>query len=760
MWCDLDPDKPLADYVVLIKDSRWNDCIRELAQASWICLDTEFYSAKDGPWASRRDIDYWKSSIRLIQAGLPSNRVLVFDLGGLLDDRPARMQQHAEALAILRRVVESTTVPKAGMALLTEYLLLRIHFGWRMRCMRDMMLMSQIVFAGIASKSSRWTDKGLVNQRPLQHNMAAICARLGIATDKGEQKSDWAGKLTNRQYNYAARDVIHPRQAWVELTRMAKRDGLMNTFEAETSAQPAFCECEYNGLPIDGEQARADIATWERVREEFLKPFVDLFPGVNPLAPLQTAEALERALDIYSCDCGATYDPMLQEPKGRPLFAQTADWRCACGAVAAALKPTRQRTFTIEKIDRGQMRKFPTTSDDVLAPYTNVWYVNALLEGRSTGTCLNWLKAAVENAFVGPDGGGLRIRADFKQIAGGYSEHGSAEGAAGAGMGRSSASRPINTQNPSNLQPAHEKAGAPSVRRCIRPHKGRAFIVADLSQAHWRIAAQASKDPIMLRDCRAGRDAHLAMTHRVMVASGHNITLEEAERIKEDGKHPLNKEFKARRNGTKSTNYACLNMTGAKTLKKQMETMPVPVYMELDDIAELIRIWRNEVYTVLHQFQREHIKKVNNRRHRFDQWGVDGEYGEARALTGRRLFLVKEWQPPRQWPDGTWSQGRWSVKGTDAVSFIWMGSEADLIKWALGKLVTIFDAHPEWDVRFANFAHDEVDLDCAEEHGLAVATVVQDTFDAAMRWAGVVDLPVNEAGASPEKLIKADWSAK
>ena len=757
LFSQIDPDVSLDECVILIDDPRWNDSLVELANAPWICVDCEFHGPH-GPWA-RGDIDYWKSSIRLIQAGLPSGNVLVFELGGLLDDRVAKRARHRSALDVLRRVIENPAVPKAGMALLTEYLLFRIHLGWKMRGTRDMMLMSQVVWAGLGSKLSRFTKEGLVFQPALRHNMAAICERLEIPVDKTEQKSDWAGRLANRQINYAARDVIVPRLAWVKLSEMAKRDGLMKSIQAECDAQPAFCECEYNGLPIDIELAREDLKQWEKVRDEFLKPFTMMFPGVNPSSPAQVARALTDALDVYVCECGVEYDPLLQEPKGQPLFGQPGEWTCRCGKSKEALKRTEVRAFVTPKTVRGKLTLQPETSDEVLSGYTDVWYVNALLEGRSTSACMNWLKAAVENAFVAPDGGGVRIRADFRQIAGGYAEHGSAEGESGRGMGRSSASRPINTQNPSNLQPAHKKAGAPSVRRSIRPRAGRAFIVADLSQAHWRIAAQWSQDPIMLRDCRAGRDAHLAMTHRIMVANGTRITFEEAEVIAADAEHPLHREFKSRRQGTKSTNYAELNMSGVRTLQRQMATMPVPVIMDDEAVKLLIRTWV-DFYRVLRKKQKEHIRKVNTNTHTFKQFHVDGEYGESRAMTGRRLFLVKEWQPPRQWEDGTWSEGRWSVKGTDAVSSVWMMTEADIVKRAMGWLVPIFDEHPEWDVRWSNMAHDEIDLDCAGEHALAVATVVQAKFHEAMRWAGIVDLPVDEPGASPEKLVKSDWSAK
>ncbi len=556
----------------------------------------------------------------------------------------------------------------------------------------------------------------------------------------------------NKQLNYAARDVIVPRQIWVELHRRARNEDVLTSIQTECDAQPAFCECEYNGLPIDLDVARADYATWEKVRETFLKPFHDLFPGVNPSSPAQVAAALTDALDTSKCNrCGATYDPLTATPTGTPL---PKDFSCC---TEGKMERTSKRSFFELKSIRGKLQRQPSTSDEALVPYKDIWYVNALLEGRSTGACMNWLKAAIVNAF--DSGTGMRIRADFRQIAGGYQEHGTVTGEAGRGMGRSSASRPINTQNPSNLQPAHEKAGAVSVRRCIRPAAGRAFIVADLSQAHARIAAEWSQDPIMLRDYNAGNDFHLAMTHRVMQSEMPDLTYEQVCSAFKDPRNDLYKRVKNQRQGCKSTNYAKINLSGVDTLKTQMETMPTPIMMTEEKVGELIQTW-NELYAVLHAAQRRHIKRTNATRHWFGEIHVEGEYGEVRGLTNRRLFLIKEFKPPRERYDGTMSEGYWSVKATDAVSFIWMGTEADLIKRAGAQVLQDFDAHPEWKAMVVNMAHDEWDFECDSEHALAVATAVQKRFHAAMRWAGIKSIPVDEPGARPENLIKADWSAK
>lgn len=744
LFSKLDPPTDLDPCAVLISDPRWQTCLTELSTCKYIGLDCEFFEANKGPWGKAKDIDYWKSAIRLIQVGLPSGLVLVFNLGGLLDNREELLSAHSEALKILKKVVESKTVPKIGMNLSTEYLLLRIHLDMAMRMTRDIMLLSQIYYAGVGSKKGFFGQNGFVKQPRLKHSMEAIAGRLGIPVDKKEQQSDWAGILTNAQLSYAARDAIVPIKCFQKLGKMLKDDGLLKTAEAECSAQPAFCECSYNGLPVDMDQARADLKVWEQVRDQFFAPFKALFPDVNPLSPKQVASVLSSALDVYTCSqCAAEYDPLKAEPKGMPMFRLPEDWRCDCGAEKRAYTRTGRRNFIK---DNGQ----PSTADDVLAQYSSVWYVNALLEGRSTGTCMNWLRAVVENAR--DEGDGYRIRVSFRQIAG-------AEDEAGKGMGRSSASKPVNTQNPSNLQPNHERASAPSVRRSIKPAKGDAFIVADLSQAHGRIAAQWSQDPVMLAAFRRYEDYHLAMTARLLEIDGHNINLEQASEIISNPKHELYKEFKSRRQGCKSTNYAKLNLSSFKTLRKQMETMAVPVFMSDEEAQKLIAVW-NDLYCVLYAAQKDHVKRVNSYSHTFHHLGLEGEYGESRALTGRRLFLIKEWQPPRQWPDGKWSNGRWSVKATDAVSSVWMSTESDVIKHAMGLLVDDVDANPQWGFKWSNMCHDEIDATCKKEYALDVAKQLQKRMNEAMIWAGIVDLPTEEKNFNPASCIKANWSAK
>lgn len=505
----LEPDVPLDPGVVLLGDPRWRSCLKEFRRCRWFGLDTEFYEAGRGPWRSSREIDYWRSAVRLIQVGLPSGLTMVADLGGMFDDRDRCREAQAEFLAVLKVRGEDPSVPVYGMALLTEYMLLRIGYGIALRGLRDIMLASQVVWAGVRAKGKRWTREGLRMEPRLKHKLSAICDRLGVELDKTEQVSDWAGRLTNRQLNYAGKDPQKPVECWRRIRDIIAFDGLEKSVRAECDAQAAFCECEFQGLPYDGPRLLRDLEDWGTVRDFFWEDFRKRFPegyapdpddptgrgrlpAPNPRSPQEVGVAFQHALDVRICGgCGHRHDPLARRepPDWRPPGAFSVmeppkaedgarGWRLAepvgrcpgCGGPPEGFLPAGERVFVKDDVDkRGRPIKATYTSDGEMAPYKDVLLVRSLLEGKSVATCRVWLETVAEHGRMG------RIRADFQQIAGGFREHGGGEGDAGMGMGRSSASNPINTQNPSNLQDLHEAAGelcigrkTPSVREPIR----------------------------------------------------------------------------------------------------------------------------------------------------------------------------------------------------------------------------------------------------------------------------------------------------
>jgi hypothetical protein len=190
-------DVPLHPFIVFQHDARWADCVAELRSGPKLAgLDTEFFEVptlRAAAEASGRDLDKkgafdpWSTSLRLMQIGLPSGLVMIFDFGPVFDPTLYKLDGSLDAALAL---VASRVSSKVGVALSTEALILRRHFGVALRRGRDVMLASQVVWAGVAAKKARITREGRVPQEPLSHSYKAVAERLGVEIDKTEQFSD------------------------------------------------------------------------------------------------------------------------------------------------------------------------------------------------------------------------------------------------------------------------------------------------------------------------------------------------------------------------------------------------------------------------------------------------------------------------------------------------------------------------------------------------------------------------------------------
>lgn len=304
----------------------------------------------------------------------------------------------------------------------------------------------------------------------------------------------------------------------------------------------------------------------------------------------------------------------------------------------------------------------------------------------------------------------------------------------------------------------------------------RCFLVADFSQAHMRIAAQASQDPQLCEDFLQDRDAHLKLAYDFGVATKQVPAdlPEEAFFAWYNKKHPKHKFVKSIRGPAKTGNYTSLNLGSVERLKQAGDTAKPPVVLTYTEWGIIRDAWRKR-YTGLLQYQQKHIRDCNA-----TDVVIDGaHYGVAWSLTtGRRLWLRKERdkydkREPRYCADCGQTHGRLTVRGTDAVAFRWMGTEACAIKYALGKMLEDFDRHDlyfmargltpyadVWDARMGSMAHDEVDVDARSQHRLAVAGCIRHWFAEGLRWSGVRDVPVEAGDARDVDFIVKCWADK
>ena len=704
MFSSLDAYEALDPVIVLWGDDRWTECIRELRTARWHSYDIEGYDGAPQPprgarvvvhedgTAERKKAPSGRERInihtfvpRLLQVALPSGRVMIADLGGIRDNRDERHGQYAEFLGELRAALYDPERLTVGHHLKFDLAVSLMRYGWRCRGARCTMLMSQLLYAGL---------------RGVRHNLGAVCARLGIPVAKEQQRSDWTGDLSNSQLNYAGRDPLVTAKAALALGGHLRAAGMRKSAEAEMLALPAFVEAEYRGMPVDERLLKELLKLWRGIRERVVQPFLQRYPGTVPsrnkdVALKLSADPAHEGYKFYTSGTTSTGKTTIQETVGEEVLVQ------------------------FDTPDRP--------------------WIGALMEWRSVGKQVEYLEQFQEKMRGG------RIRSEFAQIAGGEDRSGGDK--EGRGMGRSGSSN-VNLQNSPKLQPAHKRMGGKEVRSVCTPAPGRALMVADLSQAHARIATQASQDPTLLQIYRNGEDTHCHTASALAQLKGLPWTWQDVAKLRKQ-KTEEGTLAASLRDVSKPTFYGSLNLQGPTTLQRTALTSPEPVPMTIEQATEAIQAWRSK-YAGLYNYQRSTVRAAAQR----DIVFGGAHYAEQRTLTDRRLYLLKE---PDHYsnvaatlcPQCGHVHGKLAPKPTDCVSFVWMGTEADAIKRAMGLIHLSFLAHPEWDAFIANFVHDEIDVECAWEHRYVVAAEVQRIIWECMRWAGVTDIPVDDPDAAP-----------
>ena len=650
----LDPDVELADYIVRPGDDSFHETLKELATANEFGFDLETYGLLD----EKHGLDAYLGSIRLMNIGLRSGKVLQLDLGGREGTKGDNPEELRLAYAVLFPQLRNPKTRIVGHNLKFDSLFMLHKFGVRCRGIRDTQIMSQVLWAGI---------------KQFRHRLDVVAQRaLGSNVDKTEQKSDWSWHLTNNQRNYGAIDALIVLPLKDALAKRLREAGLLESARIECDAVAAFTEMEFNGMPVDVPALTALVDRYESVAAKILEPFTKAFPHINPNSNKQLLPALEKRYGI----------------------------------------------------------KLAGTAQEHLAILWDKPEIRALTVSRTFEMHLDYAKNVLKRLRDGA------VRTDFRQIG-------------PKGFGRSTSSKP-NLQNPP--RPFFPKElthyELPSIRSVFKAPAGYKLIIADLSQAHARIACEASQDPKLLQIYNQDLDTH-CITGAAMAnvqGKGPEWTAENIGAWKADKRHPNHVEAALLRQLAKPTFYGSLNAQSAPTLKKTAKK-DANIDMELDLAEKAIEAWRIQ-YNGLYRYMLGQMWQAN----RSGDISIGNmHYAPLKGLSGRRIFL------PR-WPS---KRGGTSVKLADACSFTWSSTEADAIKWAMGEqgILKQLDEHPEWGATLVNFMHDEVDLLAPIEHAETVANMVNDMMEKGMKRY-IKSIPVNEKGACGAKMLADDWSEK
>ncbi|HJQ23162.1 MAG TPA: DNA polymerase [Blastocatellia bacterium] len=227
-------------------------------------------------------LDPFRSRVRLLQIATPEH-TFVFDLFAYaaLSDAP------------LRQVLADAQVTKVFHNAKFDLKMLLYHFDIEVRGVFDTLLASQLIAAG------RSEDR---------HSLAAVVERnLGQTVDKSMQVSDWSGKLSPLQYEYAAKDAALMLPLREAVTAKLEHLGLADAARLEMECVLPIAAMELAGMAIDVACWRGLVANLERahdalsveLRRELSAgvPQLSLFdepPKINVDSPAQVTEALAR----------------------------------------------------------------------------------------------------------------------------------------------------------------------------------------------------------------------------------------------------------------------------------------------------------------------------------------------------------------------------------------------------------------------------------------------------------------------------------
>lgn len=715
-------NQKLDDRIVLVDDPRWKECLELFKTTKIFAFDLETYGAEP-----HYPLFFAKNKIRLIQVGLSNDLCMIADLGGWIElDKPNYKdwiaETYGEFLTILGQQLVNLETIVLGVNLKFDFTTIRHHFGFIGTQARDLMIISQVLFAGVGVEKAK-AGENRAERCKMSHGLKGLAERFGFEVDKTEQSSNWGWYLSNTQLNYAANDVLILFPLFEKIKPMVVQAGLKYTAFVECNAVSVFAEIEYKGVPVDLQLAQTMLREYEEKRDEWVQVFEGYFPGVQWSSNVQVLEAFQKDL-----------------PEFNELFEES------------------------EK---------PSVSAEVLNQIKHP-AADALSQARVLSTAINNIKGYLNNSFDGS------IRGFYRQIAPGGS--GRSTCSAKMTVNRKSHNLGAQLQNPPNEIKRYKGILRP-VRELIRAPEGYSFGIFDGAQMHMRIAAELSQDPILLRIFRDDFDGHSILASKLANLAGKIWSAEFISGLLGKGPRDSKWEYDARaaysqyrdkggdleiedwlksisgetkdyRNKGKTILYASLNGSTAGRITQAMVSDGLG-WFTYEHGKQLFNYFR-QVYGKLTDFITESYEKANavdvdfSGFKTFDGKPIMGSWGRVQTLTGRHIYFKK--YPSRFKPDVM------EVSYTDATASNWLLPEADMIKhWAV-EVFWEFLRHPEWDAYIGNVVHDELNLVFKTEYANEIAVMVRRKMEEVFgMWLKSIP-PLEEA--DPTSFICTSWSEK
>ena len=208
-------------------------------------------------------------------------------------------------LSPLERVLEGGPV-KVGHNLKFDYQFLDALHGVSLSPVFDTMLAAQVLDGGNYAAS---------------YSLEAVAERyLDASLDKSEQRSDWSGKLSEAQLEYAAQDTAVLLPLREHLSTLLEEEGLGRISRIEFDAVAAIAEMELAGVKLDVARWKELEVTVRERRDRAAEHLESFFPPPEGVLPL---EGLGPRLNLRAASAGQELEGVF-EPLRDLLYGQRA----------------------------------------------------------------------------------------------------------------------------------------------------------------------------------------------------------------------------------------------------------------------------------------------------------------------------------------------------------------------------------------------------------------------------------------------------
>ena len=505
-----------------------------------------------------------------------------------------------------------------------------------------------------------------------RNDLGSVVRReVGVELPKELQKANWGGEITTEMLEYAKNDVKYMVQVAKSLRAKLKSAefkgvSLMNVFQLEMSCVKLISSMQYNGFYFDID-ALDDLEELVKEKEYEHK--------------LRFVQALDDTLrmkhpDSYPRDVTPPGKDDSSRPKGKWL-PRNEDGTFNLNTKTSGSIRLGTKVYQGFNPSSGKMVQVAFTDCGIILPPNSKSKVegalsldqnllsfqrdkNPLIDQYLTWKDFRTQLSEVESLREAYNEKTHRIHANYKQM--------------GTETSRLSCAGP-------NLQQIPRGYG---FRSLFRASPGKVLVGADYSQLELRVAAELSKEPVMLDAYREGKDIHVITAMSVMGLPEEEITPD-------------------LRRAAKAINFGLIYGAGPGTLRKTAKSQ-YGVDMTHKEAQERVQRYR-DTYSTFFRWQKKVGSETTICIH---------------TRIGRRRFL-----PPSKMSDGTFASTY-----TKRINTRVQGAAGDITKLAIQNLTEAFASTTE-DVKLISQIHDELILEVPEDRGAHWQTVLKDCMERA-----------------------------